>query len=280
LRCASIEAGASRNDSRFEVEPFSSIPYKDVVDQSRRFIAPGQNRLLSGLPREVQLMLLPRMERVSLGIRHSLHQAGAPISHLWFPLSGVISLVITLKNGISVEVGTIGNEGVVGMPVFHGAERSATHAFCQVAGQAMKMRVETFKRAVEEHPELNEMVRRYAQAMTQQTMQSTACNHAHTVQQRMCRWLLMTHDRVGADEFHLTQEFLAQMLGVRRPSVTVVAGVLQKAGLISYRRGRIRIADRAGLEAGACECYDAVRTELDRLLATDVALAFGRGSSV
>lgn len=164
-----------------------------------------------------------------------------------------------------MEVGTVGNEGIVGVPVFLGAERSPARSFCQVAGQAMKMRVDAFKRSLQECPELNEVVRRYVQATINQFSQSTACNHAHSVQQRMCRWLLMTHDRVGADEFHLTQEFLAQMLGVRRPSVTVAAGILQKAGLISYQRGRIRIADRAGLEAGACECYEVVRQEFDRL---------------
>jgi len=128
------------------------------------------------------------------------------------------------------------------------------------------MRVDHFQRALQEHPEFSEVVRRYTQGMINQISQTTACNHVHSVQQRMCRWLLMTHDRVGADEFHLTQEFLAQMLGVRRPSVTVAAGLLQKAGLIAYQRGRIRIVDRPGLEQDACECYETVRHEFDRLL--------------
>jgi CRP-like cAMP-binding protein len=126
--------------------------------------------------------------------------------------------------------------------------------------------VDAFTRALHEYPELRDMVERYTVAMMNQIMQSTACNHVHTVQQRMCRWLLMTHDRVGEDEFKLTQEFLAQMLGVRRPSVTVAAGKLQKAALISYQRGRIRVLDRAGLEARACECYAVVRREFERLL--------------
>jgi CRP-like cAMP-binding protein len=155
--------------------------------------------------------------------------------------------------------------------VFLGAERSPTKAFCQVAGQALKMRADSFRRALEEHPELADVVRRYTQGMVNQISQTTACNHVHSVQARMCRWLLMTHDRVGADEFHLTQEFLAQMLGVRRPSVTVAAGLLQKAGLIRYQRGRIHIADRAGLEITACECYETVRQEFNRLLNTVAA---------
>ena len=236
------------------------------MDQSRRFVAPGQNRLLSALSRDLQIRLLPRMEKLNLPIRQMLYEPGAPITHIYFPLSGVVSLVIALRGGESVEVATIGNEGIVGTPVFLGSERSAAKVFSQVAGQALRMRVDNFKRSLEEHPELAEVVRRYVQGMINQISQTTACNHVHSVHQRMCRWLLMTHDRVGNDEFHLTQEFLAQMLGVRRPSVTVAAGVLQKAGLIAYQRGRIRITDRPRLEAGACECYDTVRQEFDRLL--------------
>ena len=236
------------------------------MDQSRRFVAPGQNRLLSALSRDLQIRLLPRMEKLSLGILQVLHEPNTPIPHVYFPLSGVMSMVLTLKSGETVEVATVGNEGIVGTQVFLGAERSNCRAFCQVAGQALRMRVDNFQRALEESGDFATMVQRYTQGMINQMSQTTACNHAHSVQQRMCRWLLMTHDRVGADEFHLTQEFLAQMLGVRRPSVTVAAGLLQTAGLISYRRGRIRIADRAGLEQGACECYETVRQEFDRLL--------------
>lgn len=236
------------------------------MDQSRRFVLPGQNRLLSSLPRDVQIRLLPRMEKISFSLKQILYDAGQPIAHVYFPLSGVISLLITLKGGETVEVATTGNEGVVGTSLLLGTERSSFKAVCQVTGQALKMRADAFRRSVEEHPELGALVRRYAQALVDQIAQTTACNHVHSVQARMCRWLLMTHDRVGADEFHLTQEFLAQMLGVRRPSVTVAAGLLQKAGLIRYQRGRIRITDRPALESGACECYETVRQEFDRLL--------------
>lgn len=237
------------------------------MDQSRRFVVPGQNRLLSALSRDLQIRLLPRMEKVSLSVRQILFEADAPISHVFFPLSGAMSLVMPLKGGERVEIATVGNEGLVGIPVFLGAERSPMRAICQVAGQALKVRSEGFRNALLEHPEVAEMVRRYAHGMINQISQITACNHVHSVQQRMCRWLLMTHDRVGSDEFHLTQELLAQMLCVRRPSVTVAAGMLQRAGLIQYQRGRIRVADRAGLEAASCECYETVRQATDRLFA-------------
>lgn len=236
------------------------------MDQSRRFVIPGQNRLLSALSRDLQIRLLPRMEKVNLPVRQVLYEREAPMTHVYFPLSGVVSLIMVLKSGESVEVATTGNEGMVGTPVFLGAERSSCRAVVQVPGQALRMRIEHLRRALEEHRELADIARRYTQGLFHQLAQTTACNHVHSVQERMCSWLLMTHDRVGVDEFQLTQEFLAQMLGVRRPSVTVAAGVLQKAGLIRYQRGRIRVADRAGLEGAACECYETVRQEFDRLL--------------
>jgi CRP-like cAMP-binding protein len=241
------------------------------MDQSRNFVIPGQNRILSCLTRDLQIRLLPRMEKMSLSIRQILYEPDEPITHAWFPLSGVVSLLISLKGGEKVEVATVGNEGVAGIPLVLGADRGPLKAVCQVAGQALRMRADNFRRSLDEHPEFADIVRGYAQAMFDQVAQTTACNHVHSVQQRMCRWLLMTHDRVGASEFHLTQEFLAQMLGVRRPSVTVAAGELQRSGLISYQRGRIRISDRAGLEAGACECYDSLRREFDRLFSGTIA---------
>jgi CRP-like cAMP-binding protein len=238
------------------------------MDQSRRFVVPGQNRLLSVLSRDLQIRLLPRMEKISLPVKQILYEPGQPITHAYFPLSGVISLIMTLRGGESVVVATVGNEGLVGTPLLLGSELSTLKVVCQVAGQALKMRADHFRRSLEEFAELHALARRYAQGLLDQVAHTTACNQVHSVQARMCRWLLMTHDRVGADEFHLTQEFLAQMLGVRRPSVTVAAGLLQRSGFIRYQRGRIRIADRAGLEAGACECYETVRQEIERLIGT------------
>jgi CRP-like cAMP-binding protein len=234
------------------------------MDQSRRFLVPGQNRILSSLARELQLRLLPRTEKISLSVKQILYDAHDPLRYAYFPLSGVISLLIVLEGGDTVEVATVGNEGLAGTPLVLGAERGALKAVCQVAGQALKMRADNFHRSLEEHPQFSAVVRRCTQGLFDQVAQTTACNHVHSVQQRMCRWLLMTHDRVGAEEFHLTQECLAQMLGVRRPSVTVAAGQLQRAGLIRYQRGRIRVVERAGLEAGACGCYESLRRALEQ----------------
>ncbi len=231
----------------------------------RRIHVPGENRLLTVLPRADYDRLRPHLEKVSLPLKDVLYEANGPISHVFFPLNGVVSLVL-MDGGFSLEVGTIGNEGMVGTPVFLGAESSPSRAISQVPGEALRLETEVFQEEMKRAGPLYGLVLRYTQAMINQISQSTVCNHRHSVQKRMCRWLLMSHDRVGTDEFHLTQEFLAQMLGVRRPTVTAVAGTLQKAGLISYHRGRLTILDRKGLEAASCKCYEVVAKELDRLL--------------
>lgn len=226
---------------------------------------PGKNRLLAALPRKEFDRLRPELESIAMTVKYVFYEANAVIRHVYFPLGGVASVVISMKDGVTVEVGLIGNEGMVGIPAFLGADRSPTKAFTQVPGAALRMRADTFKRLAETGP-LRDILQRYSQAMLTQVSQSVACNHLHSVEERMCRWLLMTHDRMGADEFPLTQEFLAQMLGVRRPSVTVIAGSLQGAGLISYHRGQVRIRKRQELEAASCECYGVVKAEFDRLL--------------
>lgn len=251
----------------------SCVRYRTILlvpgmNFARTFVKPGQNRLLASLPEDARQALVREATKESLGIKDSLFQAGEKITHVYFPLGGVMSLVIRMSDGIAVEVATIGNEGFVGSPVFLGAQSSPTEAFCQVPGDVLKLPVEGFISALQCRPELVEVIRRYTQALMNQISQSTACNHLHSVQERMCRWLLMTHDRVGVDELNLTQEFLSQMLGVRRPSVTVVAGMLQHAKLIEYRRGCIKILDREGLEGGACECYRVVREEFERLFSS------------
>jgi CRP-like cAMP-binding protein len=232
----------------------------------RRIHVLGENRLLTALPRAEFSRLRPHLEKVSLPLKDILYEANGPIPHVFFPLNGVISLVLIMDGGFSLEVGTIGNEGMVGTPVFLGAESSPTRAISQVAGEALRLETKVFKEEMKRAGQLYGLVQRYTQAMINQISQSTVCNHRHSVQKRMCRWLLMSHDRVGTDQFHLTQEFLAQMLGVRRPTVTAVAGILQKAGLISYHRGTLTVLDRKGMEAASCECYEVVAKELDRLL--------------
>jgi CRP-like cAMP-binding protein len=234
--------------------------------KSRRVHVRGQNRLLAALPRDQYVRLLPHLERVPLPLREILYDANGPISHVFFPLNGVVSLVILMEGGIILEVGTIGNEGMVGTPVFLGSVSSPTRAMSQVAGEALRMEVKIFQKEMRRRGPLHDLVQRYTQTMINQISQSTVCNNRHSVEKRMCRWLLMSHDRVGTDEFGLTQEFLAQMLGVRRPTVTAVAGTLHKAGLITYHRGTMTVLDRKGLEAAACECYQVVTEELDRLL--------------
>ena len=210
--------------------------------------------------------LRPYLEKVSLPLKDILYEANGPIPHVFFPLNGVVSLVIIMDGGFSLEVGIIGNEGMVGTPVFLGSQSSPTRAISQVPGDALRMETKVFQEEMRRSGALYGLVQRYTQAMINQISQSTVCNHRHSVEKRMCRWLLMSHDRVGTDEFPLTHEFLAQMLGVRRPTVTAAAGILQNAGLISYHRGRVTVLDRKGMEAASCECYGVVAEELDRLL--------------
>jgi CRP-like cAMP-binding protein len=235
------------------------------VAKVRRIHIPGENRLLVALPADEYERLLPHLEKVSLPLRDVLYEAHGPIPYVYFPLIGVVSLVI-MDGGFTIEVGLIGNEGMVGTPVFLGAEHSPTKAIVQIPGEALRMEVKIFHKEMRREGPLYRLVQRFTQAMINHISQSIICNRRHSVAKRMCRWLLMSHNRAGTDEFLLTHEFLAQMLGVRRPTVTAVAGSLQKAGLIKYHRGRVTVLDRKGLEAACCECYEMIATELDRLL--------------
>jgi CRP-like cAMP-binding protein len=231
-----------------------------------RTVAPlGTNSLLARLPARSAARLERHFDKVSLELKEVLYEAGRAIRYVYFPLSGVISLIVPMQDGNAVEVGTVGNEGMAGTPLFLGADRSPTRVLCQIPGDALRMRGSFFVRELQQNRPLARTVGRYTQALLNVISQSAACNHLHSVEQRMARWLLMTHDRVDSDEFYLTQEFLAQMLGVRRASVTVVAGLLQRAGLIAYQRGHIRILDRRQLELASCECYAVVKREMERL---------------
>jgi CRP-like cAMP-binding protein len=220
-----------------------------------------KNRLLAALPDSARSALIGRAQRIALAQKAVLVERGALMSDLYFPLSGLLSMVVRVTESAAVEVATVGNEGFVGAPAFLGAERSATEVVVQIPGEALQVPVDAVS------AQAGRLLERYIAALMTQMSQSTACNYLHSVGQRLCRWLLATHDRVEGDELELTQEFLAQMLAVRRPTVSEVAGVLQEAGIIEYHRGRIRILDRARLEQGACECYGIVRAELDRVFA-------------
>lgn len=232
----------------------------------RNIHVPGENRLIAALPRREYDRLLPHLDTLPLSFKQILFDTNQPITHVYFPLNGVISLVLVMEDSGPAEVAMIGNEGMGGTPVFLGADRSPTRAICQVPGESLRMKAKVFEEEMGRGGPLHGLVQRYTQAMINQISQAVVCNRLHSVEERMCRWLLMTHDRVGADEMPLTQEFLALMLGVRRPTVTMVAGMLQKAGLIQYHRGRLTVLDRKGLEAASCECYAVVKSEYDRLL--------------
>jgi len=228
---------------------------------------PGVNRLIEALPAPQAARLASQLEPVDMALGQVLYEYDAPMTHVYFPTGGLVSLVLSSAEGITVEAGVVGNEGMVGTAIYLGATRSPTKAFFQTPGRCLRLRAAVFAEEVHRGGALDSLVRRYTQAMMGQLSQSVLCNRLHSIEERMCRWILMTHDRVGGDELALTQEFIAQMLGVRRPSVTVVAGVLQQAGLIRYSRGRITVLDRTGLEEASCECYGAVRREFEQLLA-------------
>lgn len=224
------------------------------------------NRLLSLLPDNDYERLRPHLSPVVLDYKKSLYEASRPIEHVYFPVEGVASLVITTADGASAEVGTIGSEGMVGLPVCLGDRDAPSAVYVQVPGTALSIDARIFRGELERNPTLNLIMLRYAHAFFNQVAQSAACTHLHKVEQRCCRWLLMTRDRMPADDFLLTHEFLGMMLGVRRTTVTDVMGSLQKAGLIRYRRGHVTILDHEALRQRACECYDISRLEFDRLL--------------
>jgi CRP-like cAMP-binding protein len=224
------------------------------------------NRLLSLLSDSDYERLRPHLSQVVFDYRKSLYEASRPIEHIYFPVDGLASLVITTADGASAEIGTIGSEGMVGLPVCLGDSVAPSSVYVQVPGTALRMDARIFRGELERSPALHLIMLRYAHAFFNQVAQSAACIHLHKVEQRCCRWLLMTRDRMPADDFLLTHEFLGMMLGVRRTTVTEVMGSLQKAGLIRYRRGHVTILDHEALRRRACECYDISRLEFDRLL--------------
>jgi CRP-like cAMP-binding protein len=229
--------------------------------------APATNRLLSLFAPDDFDALESHLEPVTLAIGDVVAAAGEPFQHAYFAESAVFSVIARMADGGAVEVGTVGREGMVGLVIVLGGAASPNVTLCQIPGTALRVTAERLAEAVEARPELRRLLLRYAQGYLTQVAQNAACNRLHGIEARCARWLLMTHDRVGgADAFPLKQEFLAVMLGVRRAGVTVAAGALQDAGLIRYRRGSIRVLDRAGLEAASCECYALVRGQYARLL--------------
>jgi len=224
------------------------------------------NRLLQLLSPKDYERLRPHLHRVGLKYRQSLYRSNKPIEWVYFIESGVGSLVNTMKNGQAAEVGTVGNEGVVGLPLLFGDNKAPTSLYVQVPGEGVRIEATLFNKQMTQSASIRAVMLRYAHACFNQVAQSAACNHFHTLEQRCCRWLLMTHDRMPSKEFLLTQEFLAMMLGVQRTGVSAAAGALQKAGLIRYVRGVVTMLDQPGLELRSCECYGVSKKEFDRLL--------------
>jgi CRP-like cAMP-binding protein len=225
-----------------------------------------KNRLLGALPAEEFERLRPHLETVTLDVKDFIYEPDVAIQHVYFPIDCVTSTMATMKDGRSVEVGTIGKEGMDGLPVFLGAQTAPLASFCQIPGEAARMTADALRSEVRPGDRLHDLLRRFTEATLVFAAQSSACNRLHSVEKRCSRWVLHTHDRVGRDEFYLTQEFLSQMLGVRRASVSEVASALQSEELISYSRGRLKILDRSGLEAVTCECHGVIAKEFDRLL--------------
>ena len=229
---------------------------------------PMKNRLLNRLPKNEYKSLVRSERAVSLAHGDKVYRENGRggISHVYFPTSGMISLTILMENGKEVEAGTIGNEGMIGLSVAHGLDFSPTKAISQISGEGLRIPVSAFLKAMSQGGTLDRLMRCYSAYSLRSASQTIACNLLHSAKQRMCRWLLMCRDRVENDEFMLTHEFLAEMLGVRRQTVTVIAGTLQKAGLITYRRGVIRILNRKRLEDASCECYAAMKAFYDRIM--------------
>jgi len=232
------------------------------LNRSAQGAAAG-NRLLSTLPKNEYKRLLPKLKTVNLVLGEELYEAGKAIKYVYFPNNSIISLISELSETSWLEVGMVGNEGMAGLPVFMGVSSSGTRALVQGSGTAMRMSSAAVRKEANQLGSLHRLLHRYSHSLLTQVAQSSVCNRFHLVNARLARWLLMTNDRLGVEKFPLTQEFLSNMLGVRREGVSKAAGTLQAAKLIRYSRGVITLLDRRGLEAKSCECYAIIKAESD-----------------
>ncbi len=227
---------------------------------------PTQNHLLAALPAAELARLSPHLELVPMLLGDILYEPGSQMQHAYFPTTAIVSLHYVMESGASAETAGVGNEGVVGISLFMGGDTTPSSAVVQTAGHAYRLPGRLLKQEFLRGGAVQHLLLRYTQALITQMIQTAACNRHHSVEQQLCRWLLLTLDRVPSGELVMTQELIASMLGVRREGITEAAGKLQHAGVIRYRRGHIAVLERSGLEARACECYAAVRKELGRLL--------------
>ncbi len=232
---------------------------------------PRKNHLLSSLPDAEYGRLLPHLELVPMPLGHVLYESGVQMRHVYFPTDAIVSLLYVMEDGASAEIAVVGNEGIVGVSLFMGGETTPSRAVVQSAGHAYRLTWHLVKGEFFRAGPMQHLLLRYTQALLTQMAQTAVCNRHHSLDQQFCRWLLLSLDRLPSNELVMTQELIANMLGVRREGVTEAAGNVQKAGLIKYRRGHITVLDRAGLEARTCECYAVVKKEFDRLLPDAIA---------
>jgi CRP-like cAMP-binding protein len=228
--------------------------------------APLQNHLLAALPADEYARIVPALELVTMPLGEALYESGAQMRHVYFPTTAIVSLLYVMEDGSSAEIAVVGYEGIVGVSLFMGGETTPSRAVVQSAGHGYRMRGQLLKDEFYRAGPMQRLLLRYTQALLTQMAQTAVCNRHHSLDQQLCRWLLLSLDRLPSNKLVMTQELIANMLGVRREGVTEAAGNLQKAGLIEYNRGHITVLDRAGLEARVCECYAVVKKEFGRLL--------------
>src|ERR1017187_1091249 len=225
-----------------------------------------QNHLLAALPKAEIERLTPHLELIPMPLGEALYESGGRLQHVYFPATSIVSLLYVMEDGASAEIAVVGNEGILGISLFMGGESTTSRAVVQSAGLAFQLKAQWLDEEFARFGSFLHLMLRYTQALITQMAQTAVCNRHHSVDQQLCRWLLLSLDRLRSNDLSMTQELIANMLGVRREGVTEAAGKLQKAGLIHYQRGRITVLDRSGLEARSCECYQVVKSEYDRLL--------------
>jgi len=233
--------------------------------------SPRQNHLLAALPRIELERLAGDLELISMPLGDVLYESGSQMGHVYFPTTSIVSLLYVMEDGASAEIAVVGNEGIIGVALFMGGETTPSRAVVQSAGHAYRLGGQLLKREFTRSAAMQHLLLRYTQALLTQMAQTAVCNRHHSVDKQLCRWLLLSLDRLSSNKLTMTQELIANMLGVRREGVTEAAGKLQDAGLIHYSRGRITVMDRPGLEQQVCECYRVVKMEFDRLLPSIVA---------
>lgn len=229
-------------------------------------VKPQQNHLLAALPKAEHDRLFPQLELVELALGQVLYESGDTLRHVYFPIDSIVSLLYVMEDGASAEISVVGNEGLIGVALFMGGETTPSRAIVQSAGSAYRLRGQVLKDEFHHHGELHHLLLRYTQALLTQMAQTAVCNRHHSVDQQLCRWLLLSLDRLPSNQLNMTQELIANMLGVRREGVTEAAGKLQRLGVIKYQRGHITVLDRPRLEKLCCECYAVVQKEFERLL--------------